>query len=149
MASSPDGHWSPRSGVWDDLLASAREAGTVEAGTVTGEEAAPGFLVPPSLGDQIVGWLGQNQVIQAQRPGSYLEASSQPLIARKEAMYLAVPNELAMEYGLIPDTRPQQPPVRRPLRERLRIRAAPFRERLGARVYRLITGFDVPEYEDD
>jgi hypothetical protein len=53
-------------------------------------------------------------------------------------------DEMLMDCGVIPDTRPK---VKYPWRSRLRWRFAEARERLASRAYRLIAGYDVPERE--
>ena len=60
----------------------------------------------------------------------------------KASAWLPVSEELAMDAGIIPDTRP-----RPALRKRLRWKAAAARERAARRAYRLIAG-DWP-YEPD
>lgn len=69
---------------------------------------------------------------------------------KKYGAYLPVSEELLMEFGLIPDTRP---PVVIPLRERLSRRVrwaiAGFRRRLGIRVGSWIANEDLdPDYYD-
>lgn len=70
------------------------------------------------------------------------------LIVNKVGAYMPISDELAMEYGLIPDTRP---PVVIPLRERLSRRVcwaiAGFRRRLGIRIGSWIANEDLdPDY---
>jgi hypothetical protein len=64
------------------------------------------------------------------------------LLIQKHAMYLQIPDELLMDYGAIPDTRPRVPVSRR---MRLRWRLDRDRERLARWAYRRIAGCDLPE----
>ena len=72
--------------------------------------------------------------------------TEQLLIPEKFAMRLEISDELLMDYGLIPDTRPPRPPV--PWRTRLRWRWHGTRGRLAERAYKLIAGHEVPEPDD-
>lgn len=65
--------------------------------------------------------------------------------ARKLSAIMVVPDELLMDAGIIPDTRPRVPI---PWRTRLRYRIDDWRERMARRAYRLIAGYDPPEPED-
>lgn len=65
---------------------------------------------------------------------------------RKISSVVQVPNELLMDAGLIPDTRPKPPPL--PWRWRVRNRIADWRERAACRAFKIIAGYDVPEQED-
>jgi len=68
----------------------------------------------------------------------------EPQVAvQKFAAYIQVSEELAMDYGLIPDTRPPPPPV--PWRRRLRWRVFELRERFARWAFRRIAGYDMPE----
>lgn len=75
------------------------------------------------------------------------EAASDELRVRKIHYFAPVSEELLMEYGLIPDTRPVPPPPpwRRRLRWRLTEAVARFRLHLGAR----IAGVQSEEWEED
>jgi hypothetical protein len=64
------------------------------------------------------------------------------LLVTKAVGYIAISDELAMEYGLIPDTRPPPPPI--PWRTRLRWRWGEARDRAAERAYRLIAGREIP-----
>ena len=64
----------------------------------------------------------------------------------KSAAYLPISNELAMEYGLIPDTRPPAPPI--PWWRRLRYRTWRWRDAAALKLYRLVAGHD-PEVDCD
>lgn len=67
----------------------------------------------------------------------------------KAVAYLPISDELAMEYGLIPDTRPPYVPPRWPWRTRLRWRIAGLRERVAVNLYRLAAGHDIEPRDDD
>ena len=110
-----------------------------------------GFLVPPGLSGQLsryfdenydaaLNWLGQLT------PGSEGDGSSEPLIARKLAATIEVPDELLMDYGVIPDTRPPRPPLPWHWRVKWKVQAA--RTRLAEIAYRAIAG-DWPDYGED
>lgn len=71
---------------------------------------------------------------------------SPELLVTKAVGYLAISDELAMEYGLIPDTRPPPPPV--PWRTRLRWRWHEVRGQIAERAYRLISGHELPGGDD-
>ena len=64
----------------------------------------------------------------------------------KHSAYVMVSNELLMDMGVIPDTRPPPPPI--PWRRRLRWRWYDKRDRLAERAYRLIAGHDPPGDSD-
>lgn len=66
--------------------------------------------------------------------------------ARKVSAIIEVPDELLMDYGLIPDTRPPRPPT--PWRWRLRNRIAGWREQSARLAYRAIAG-EWPDSGDD
>lgn len=66
--------------------------------------------------------------------------------ARKISAIFDVPNELLMDYGLIPDTRPPRPPT--PWRWRLRNKLGDWRERAARRAYKIIAG-DWPDDRPD
>lgn len=68
------------------------------------------------------------------------------LLITKHVAYLQVPEELLMDCGVIPDTRPPRPPPSR--RTRFRWWRAAARDRLARRAYRVIAGEDVPEPDD-
>lgn len=63
----------------------------------------------------------------------------------KHAAYLPVSDELLMDAGVIPDTRP---PVHIPWRSRLRWRISERRERVGRKVGGWIAGVDLTERDD-
>ncbi len=66
------------------------------------------------------------------------------LIVNKIGSYMPISDELAMEYGLIPDTRPPVVVTRRDrLRQRVRWAVARLRRRLGIRVGSWIAGEDL------
>lgn len=67
--------------------------------------------------------------------------------ARKVVSHISVPDELLMDCGVIPDTRPPRPPL--PWRWRLRNRVASVREKLAYRAFRAIAGYDAPDGYDD
>lgn len=69
----------------------------------------------------------------------------EPLIT-KHAMTFEVSEELLMDYGVIPDTRPPLPPP--PWRTRLRWRWYSARTHAAEIAYKLISGYDVPEREE-
>jgi hypothetical protein len=66
------------------------------------------------------------------------------LLIDKKATVIALPDELAMDYGLIPDTRERKPVTRR---TRFRWWRSRQRERAASLAYRLIAGYDPPEPE--
>ncbi len=68
------------------------------------------------------------------------------LIVNKIGSYMPISDELAMEYGLIPDTRP---PIVITRRTRIRLAIAGFRRRVGIRVGSWIAAEDLdPDYYD-
>lgn len=67
---------------------------------------------------------------------------------RKMSAVLAVPAELLMDEGAIPDTREHLPLVLYPWRTRLRLRLGEARIRWAERTYRWISGEDLPEPGD-
>lgn len=67
--------------------------------------------------------------------------------ARKFASGIVIPDELLMDAGLIPDTRPPRPPL--PWRWRLRNKIADLRERTAQRAYKIIAGEWPNDGEDD
>lgn len=85
------------------------------------EPSADGFLVPSGMHEEL-------------------------LEAVKLSSFIQIPDELAMAYGLIPDTRPKPPPM--PWRWRLRNRVTGWRERAARRAYKLIAG-DWPDNGED
>ncbi len=62
--------------------------------------------------------------------------------AEKFSAWVMASDELLMDYGVIPDTRP---PARVPWRRRLRYRLHGKREGLARWAFRRIAGYDVPE----
>lgn len=62
--------------------------------------------------------------------------------AEKFSAWVFASDELLMDYGAIPDTRP---PVHVPWRRRLRWRLTAKREVLARWAFRRIAGYDVPE----
>jgi hypothetical protein len=68
------------------------------------------------------------------------------IIPRKIASYISVDEELLMDMGIIPDTRPILPPPS--IRTRFRWWRAQQRERLGQWAYVKISGEEFPERED-
>jgi len=60
----------------------------------------------------------------------------------KASAWVFAPDELLMDYGVIPDTRP---PARIPWRRRLRWRLYDQREALARRAFKVIAGYDVPD----
>ena len=72
------------------------------------------------------------------------------LFITKHVAHILVSEEMLMDCGVIPDTRPPPPPPPPvPWRRRLRWRLADARERAAARAYRLISGRSLPEDDDD
>lgn len=63
----------------------------------------------------------------------------------KHAAYVPVSDELLMDAGVIPDTRP---PVRIPWHRRLRWRWQEWRERFGRKVGGWIAGVDLSERDE-
>jgi hypothetical protein len=71
------------------------------------------------------------------------------LSVTKMSGYLEVPEEMLMDFGVIPDTRPKPVLTRREQFARWRRRRInSARLALAGRAYRLISGEDVPEPED-
>lgn len=67
--------------------------------------------------------------------------SEPELTVHKASAYVPISDELAMEYGLIPDTRPPLPPPS--LRTRLRWRISALRERLAGWLCRVVAGYEM------
>ena len=69
------------------------------------------------------------------------------LISRKVSAVIEVSNELLMDYGIIPDTRPKPPPLPWRARARRKIAGtvADWREQTARRAYKIIAG----EWPDD
>lgn len=82
------------------------------------EPSRGGFLVPPGLLEDI----------------------------KLNAAYIEVPNELLMDYGVIPDTRPPRPPL--PWRWRAKRKLRACREQAARIAYRAIAG-DWPDNGED
>jgi hypothetical protein len=71
-----------------------------------------------------------------------------PLLADQVTGYITVSNEMLMDCGVIPDTRPRPVLTRRERFARWRReKAASARMAVAGRAYRLISGEDVPEQE--
>jgi hypothetical protein len=96
-------------------------------------EPTPPGQIPEALGGTLT-------------PEMTARAMDQTWTARKLSATILVPNELLMDAGVIPDTRPPRAPL--PWRTRLRFRLDDWREKLARRAYKLIAGYDVPEPED-
>ena len=79
---------------------------------------------------------------QSAEPAGADDPARQLLAATKQVSYIEVPDELLMDWGLIPDTREHKPV---PRRTRLRWRLGAQRERAAELAYRMISGHDVPE----
>jgi hypothetical protein len=88
----------------------------------------------------------------------FAEHAAQPVVARsfiempageirKLSSVIEVPDELLMDAGLIPDTRPKPPPPTR--RQRIRRKLGDWRERAARRAYRIIAGYWPDNGEDD
>lgn len=81
-------------------------------------------------------------------PGDPVSPFSQvSLDARKLSASIVVPDELLMDYGLIPDTRPKPPPPS--WRTRLRRKLGDWRERAARRAFKAIAGYWPDNGEDD
>lgn len=85
------------------------------------EPPADGFLIPPGMAEE--------------------------LHARLISSYIEVPNELLMDFGAIPDTRPKPPPPT--WRQKLRSKAEEWREQGARRAYKAIAGYWPSDGEDD
>lgn len=72
--------------------------------------------------------------------------SAEPLII-KAASYIEVSDELLMDYGVIPDTRPPLPPPS--WRTRLRWKRGMWRNLAARRAYKVIAGYWPDNGEDD
>lgn len=77
-------------------------------------------------------------------PDTYLELDTTPLVVTKYSGYLAVSDDVLMDAGVIPDTRP---PVRTPWRRCLRWRWLVWRERAGRKIGGWIAGMDLSEQD--
>jgi len=115
-----------------------------------------GFLVPPALWEGAL-TLNMEKLITSppgvawtrrQEPGKLDAAliASPQLLVTKSAMTIEVPDELLMDYGVIPDTRPPLPPA--PWRWRIRNRISDWREQAARVAYRIIAG-DWPDNGED
>lgn len=91
-------------------------------------------------------WIRQNMPIDwlpAAEPPDAETASHGELLITKNVVQIEVSEDLLMDCGVIPDTRPpRKPPTRR---ERFRWWRAAARERAACWAYRRIAGYDVPE----
>jgi hypothetical protein len=74
------------------------------------------------------------------------DPSKQYLVPPELAMHLEISDDLLMDFGVIPDTRPPLPPPS--LRTRWRWRIADLRAGVARRAYKLIAGYD-PHDDDD
>jgi hypothetical protein len=119
---------------------------------VNGDEQS-GFLVPSGFGDQLAAYFDENfpaamKWFDEQAPdGESREAGAEPLIAHKLVSYIEVPNELLMDYGVIPDTRPKPPPPS--WRTRFRRKREQWREQTARRAFKIIAGYWRDDGEDD
>jgi hypothetical protein len=116
--------------------------------TIMSDEES-GFLVPPGLSDQFSKWFDDNYAAAlnylGQLPGPMNVSDGTPLLLDKRATVIEMSNELLMDMGVIPDTRPPLPPPS--WRTRLRWKRDQWRESAARRAYRLIAGCDVPDPE--
>lgn len=78
-------------------------------------------------------------------PGTRLEFDQTPITATKASAYLPVSQDLLMDAGVIPDTRPK---VHIPWWRRARWRIRDWRERVGRKVGGWIAGVDLSERYD-
>lgn len=78
-------------------------------------------------------------------PADSYHAAPQAVDVQKRAVSMMISNDLAMDYGLIPDTRT---PARIPWRTRLRWKLSAWRERVGRKVGGWIAGVDLSERDD-
>lgn len=74
-----------------------------------------------------------------------VKPAGEPLSAHKLSSVVCVPNELLMDAGVIPDTRPPLPPPT--WRTRVRYRIGAWRERAAERAYKIIAGYEVPKVD--
>lgn len=97
---------------------------------VSGEDS--GFLVPPAFWEEAArnmpGWTWDRRAPD----------DPQAITARKLESIMIVPNELLMDYGVIPDTRPAPPPPT--WRHRWRRKWEQWRESAARRAYKIIAG---------
>lgn len=92
--------------------------------------------------------LGDYSFARPRPPGDPVNAFSQAsLDARKLSSVVVVPNELLMDAGIIPDTRPKPPPPS--WRTRLRRKRGEWRERAARHAYKVIAGYWPDGGEDD
>lgn len=136
-----------------------------------------GFQVPPELRNPFAGWFSDREYEAAleflsEQPAEPTPLSDIPaalggtrpadefsltrnterspldaLLITKQVSYIDVPDELLMDAGVIPDTRPPRPPL--PWRWRMRNRVAGWREKLACRAFRVVAGYDAPDYAGD
>jgi hypothetical protein len=131
---------------WSRVLAAEQSGSDFKAAHGPGRSAGEGGFLHRSLIDQIAEHLAEslNCPVNVHETGNSF-ADVQFLVS-KTAMHLEVPEELLMEYGVIPDTRTAPPPPSR--RSRFRWWLSGRRESLGQRAYRLISGSDFPDGDD-
>jgi hypothetical protein len=71
-----------------------------------------------------------------------VEPMGEPIVVRKLTGFIEVSDDLLMDYGVIPDTRPKPPPPpwRTRLRRKITATVANLRERAARRAYKIIAG---------
>jgi hypothetical protein len=113
--------------------------GQPEVAPLNPPEPTPGgFLVPPGFTAQLAAYFREHPA----DPDAWAD-----LPVRKLAGYIEVSDDLAMDAGLIPDTRPKPPPPS--WRTRFRWKRAEWRERAARRAYKIIAGDWPDDREDD
>lgn len=105
---------------------------------------------PPSFRDQLLEYLEAATRANGLRIGEWhpdTEPADHPsLHVQRVEGYLPVSEEILMDEGVIPDTRPPRP---RPLwRSRLRWRVGEARDRAARWAYKVISGYAFPEGDD-
>lgn len=124
-------------GKWfDDHYAAAIKAMEEQAADDAGRLAPPAYRAQKGLGPDPFGVAWTRK--QEPNPLDAALITSPELLVTKRSAIIEVPDELLMDYGLIPDTRPPRPPT--PWRWRLRNRIADWRERAARLAYRAIAG---------
>jgi hypothetical protein len=79
-------------------------------------------------------------------PLGFLVPPGNDLTVTKLSAVIQVPDELLMDAGIIPDTRPPRPPL--PWRWRMRNRIGGWREIIARWAFKIIAGYEVPDCEE-
>lgn len=102
-----------------------------------------------TFGEQLTEYLEATTRANGLRAGEWPQQTTEPprMTVHKVEGYLPIPEEILMDEGIIPDTRPPRPRPR--WRTRLRWRLASSRERLGLWAYWVITGDHIRTDDDE